>query len=219
MEAEVGRVNLDKFKGKLIKCAMHMEFGIALCIVLAILLGLVILFKYLAIIAVSDIEGIYNIFKAFLSIALLLVIGVEMVLMLLTHSSRSILELVLFAIARKMLVYSETMLDLILGTIAIAIVFIIQKYLVPANSTLEKGQLNVDMHTIQDEYEYSDGMIEDKEMLTDRLISHLYEESGTPLREGAEYSTGNIYMKIMKLKDGTIEKIKFKEKKQSKERG
>ncbi len=155
--------NLDKFKSKLIKYARHMEFGIALCIVLAILLGLMTLFKYLAVIAVSDIGEIYNIFKSFLSIALLLVIGLELVLMLLTHSSKSILELVLFAIARKMLVYSETMLDLILGTIAIAIVFTIQKYLMSTKSTVENNKFRIDKYTVQDDYSHSEGMIEDNE--------------------------------------------------------
>jgi hypothetical protein len=42
------------------------------------------------------------------------------------------LELVLFAVSRKMLVYSDNMLDILLGTIAIAIVFGVKQYLTAA---------------------------------------------------------------------------------------
>ncbi len=72
--------------------------------------------------------------------ALLLIVGIELVLMLLTHSATSILELVLFAIARKMLVYSETMLELLIATAAIAIVFAIKKYLIGSKYSLRKSK-------------------------------------------------------------------------------
>ena len=50
-------------------------------------------------------------------------------LMIINHSTKAILELILFVIARKMLIYSNTMLDLVLGTLAISMVFFISKYL------------------------------------------------------------------------------------------
>jgi len=39
------------------------------------------------------------------------------------------------------------------------------------------------------------------------LICHLSEETCKPVEEGAEYTIGDVTMKIMKIKDGLIEKV------------
>ncbi|HSQ88865.1 hypothetical protein, partial [Romboutsia sp.] len=63
---------------------------------------------------------------------LLLVIGVELVVMLSLHIPGALLEVLLYAIARKMLLLpkSEGMVDVLIGVIAIAGIFAIRKYLV-----------------------------------------------------------------------------------------
>ncbi|WP_084280807.1 transporter associated domain-containing protein [Alkaliphilus transvaalensis] len=208
-------MNLEKFKKNLIKYAMNLEIVIAVCISISILLGIFTLARYLMVIAKTDAYALYDTFKKFLSIALLLVIGVEMVLMLLSHSSSSILELVLFAIARKMLIYSETMLDLILGTVAIAIVFIIRKYLMSSKYTKyqsDEGNIVSAASPIHDLNFYSNMHIpENKGVTVGGLICHLSEETGVPIEVGAEYSIENVCMKIIKMKDGLIEKVVLRE--------
>ncbi|ABR46997.1 hypothetical protein Amet_0772 [Alkaliphilus metalliredigens QYMF] len=204
-------MSTEGFKKKLVKYAMNLELIIAVCIVVAVIAGIVVLAKHLAVIAVADGYNIYETFKKFLSIALLLIIGVEMVLMLLSHSTSSILELVLYAITRKMLIYSETMLDLILGTVAIAIVFVIRKYLMSNKYRKEssyEGAIISAASPIHDLNFDSDLDIpENKGTTVGGLICRLSEETCNPVEEGAKYTVGNVTMKILKIKDGLIEKV------------
>lgn len=62
---------------------------------------------------------------------LMLVIGVELVAMLSLHKPGAVIEVLFYAIARKLLLIPKdsSMLDLVLGVIAIAGIFAIKKYL------------------------------------------------------------------------------------------
>ncbi len=62
--------------------------------------------------------------KVFLAHTLLLVVGLELSLMLISHTPGKVLEVVLYAIARKMLISSANMTDILFGgVIALALVF------------------------------------------------------------------------------------------------
>ena len=91
------------------------------------------LFGYSIIIIERDFEGI-------LSIALNLVIGVEFVKMLCKHTPESVIDVLLFAIARLMVVYHDSTIDVLIGVAAIAGLFAAKKYLV--NKASEKKQDN-----------------------------------------------------------------------------
>ncbi|WP_353893673.1 hypothetical protein PRVXH_000427 [Proteinivorax hydrogeniformans] len=131
---------MDKIRKGLLRYATGIEVVLAVLILLGVTIALSSVLRYLAIIPQTDIYDIYEVLQKFLSIALLLIIGIELVLMLLTHSATSVLELVLFAIARKMLVYSETMLELLIAAAAIAIVFAVKKYLLDSKHLLREKQ-------------------------------------------------------------------------------
>lgn len=207
-------MNARSIKKKVGRYAMNLELALAIGITVGILIGLISVVKYLVLIFQTDIHDIYLVLNEFLRVTLLLVVGVELVLMLLTHSSSSIIELVLFAIARKMLVYSENMLDLILGTIAIAIVFAIRKYLMskvkfftPQGSIVSAA---LPIHDIN--FDADLDLPENKGHTLGGLICTLAEESGIPVVEGAEYDIDDVNIKIISMKDGLIENVIIKEK-------
>ncbi len=58
-----------------------------------------------------------------------LVIGLEFIKMLMEHSHAAVLEVMLFAIARQMIVDHTSMLENLMGVLAIAGVFAIRKFL------------------------------------------------------------------------------------------
>lgn len=68
-------------------------------------------------------------FHSFLERALDLVIGIEFVRMLIKHTPGSVLDVLLFAIARHMILGSGTGVDNLLGVGAIAAIFAIRKFL------------------------------------------------------------------------------------------
>ena len=75
-------------------------------------------------------------FTEFLGNALTLLIGVEFVKMLAKHTAENLLEVLMFAIARQMVVEHLNMVETLIGVVAIAVIFAIRKYLllkVPEN--------------------------------------------------------------------------------------
>lgn len=106
-----------------------LEYILCVLIALAVVLSLPDLCRQIIqIFSEQDISISYRVVNEFLRYSLLLVVGIELIIMLITHSNHALLNLVLFVIARKMLVYAETMLDLLIGTAAIAIVFAVMHF-------------------------------------------------------------------------------------------
>ena len=65
----------------------------------------------------------------YLESAMTLAIGIEFVKMLCTHTSETIIEILLFAISRQMIVEHLSTTETILGVVAIAGLFAVRKYL------------------------------------------------------------------------------------------
>lgn len=105
-------------------------FGHVLETVLAILImiGLIISLKPL-VLAMGELgTGMEEVLPHFLEAAFNLVIGIEFVDMLTKHSPGSALEVLLYAIVRHMVLEGGTTKDMIIGTGAILVIFIIRKY-------------------------------------------------------------------------------------------
>ena len=75
-------------------------------------------------------------FTSFLSQALSLVVGVEFVKMLCQHSAQTVVEVLMFATARQMVVEHLAPSETLLGVISIAILFAIRKYLMTDNDDM-----------------------------------------------------------------------------------
>ena len=63
-----------------------------------------------------------------------MLIGVEFVKMLAKHTAENLLEVLMFAIARQMVVEHLNMTETLIGVIAIGIIFTVRKYLLLKNS-------------------------------------------------------------------------------------
>lgn len=105
-------------------------FGHVLETVLAILImiGLIISLKPLVLTMGELGSGMEEVLPHFLEAAFNLVIGIEFVDMLTKHSPGSALEVLLYAIVRHMVLEGGTTKDMIIGTGAILVIFIIRKY-------------------------------------------------------------------------------------------
>ena len=75
-------------------------------------------------------------FTSFLSQALSLVVGVEFVKMLCQHSAQTVVEVLMFATARQMVVEHLGPSETLLGVISIAVLFAIRKYLMTDNDDM-----------------------------------------------------------------------------------
>lgn len=86
--------------------------------------------------------GVYAIeFKTVLAGAIQLIIGIEFVRMLSNHSATGAIEVVLFVIAKSIIVGDYTSLEMLLGVASIALLFVIRKFLLTKTARLDEGVL------------------------------------------------------------------------------
>ena len=87
-------------------------------------------------------DGSTSAFQPFLSHAFNLVIGIEFIKMLAKHSPGSALEVLLYAIARNMILDHGTAMANLLGVLSIGLIFVIRKFFfVPSfGATLPGGK-------------------------------------------------------------------------------
>jgi len=72
-------------------------------------------------------------FNSVLSIAFSLVIGIEFIKMLCKHTPETVIDVLLFAIARYLVLYSEDSVSRTLSVISIAILFIVKRFVIDEN--------------------------------------------------------------------------------------
>lgn len=116
-----------QFKEIIYHIARYAEMLLSIVILGAIAIAAVPLVRQLAHMPMesSDLEF----FTQFLAQALSLVVGVEFVKMLCKHTAETVVEVLLFAIARQMVVEHYGTGEILLGVISIAVLFAIRKFL------------------------------------------------------------------------------------------
>lgn len=155
-----------------------------------------------------------DLFHDFLGFALALVIAVEFVKMLSRHTPGNAIEVLLFALARKLIVSEDSSFDLLLGVIAIGILFLIRRYLFTTEGSTAEG-FTISAATMVSKarkltgFDLPTGIA----YTVGGLVAQIAKEEQRKLREGEEYVINGIRMRINKLRDGIIETIGFPDKK------
>ncbi len=117
---------------KILKVINALEVIFAVIIIVAVLIHGIGLFidTY-----VDITEGTFIFLERFISDILLLVIGLELAIVLIKHTPESVLQVMIFAVARKTLIYTDDAFEITLGVIALAGLFAIKKYLCDSSTT------------------------------------------------------------------------------------
>ncbi len=189
-----------------------LETIIAAIVLFGVLLGLPDLFKYIVQIVMSP-EGLsYTLFNDFLKHTLMIVVGIELAIMILNHSHEAILTLVLFVIARKMLVYAETMTDILMGTLSIAVVLLLMKMLLNDGKMLARFDniysVNLPIERLRDQYHIN--LHTNKKTLIG-LLFELSQKYNRPLIKGATFKVDEYYLIVERVEDGLISKVKIEQ--------
>ena len=109
-------------------------FEVVIALSLLVVIGAKLIEAAAAIVG-SDLVIINMEFNSVLSTALSLVIGVEFVRMLCKHTPETVVDVLLFAIAREIIIYQDGMLEIILGVVVIAGLFGVKKFLIEKTET------------------------------------------------------------------------------------
>jgi uncharacterized membrane protein (DUF373 family) len=190
---------------------------------LEIYLSVLIMFG-IVVVSINLIKEIYLIYKAvfihnavieyqiFLSDALLLIIGIEFVKMLAKHTLGSAIEVLLFAIARKLIIeQTNSSLDLLWGVIAIAILFAIKKYLFTYSFTDTKEGFVVGGATSIEQANAiaNVNISEDMGNTIGGIVSKILKEQGKNAAPGRTVKVGDALLRITNVRDGLIDKVEI----------
>ena len=199
----------SKLMKKIRNLILYLEVIIGIIIAITVILGIPDLFRYMFIIVTSTKELSYDAFSNFLKHVLMLVVGLEMMMMVLTHSHESILTLILFVIARKMLVYADSMFDIFIGTISIAVVFFVLRFFEGNDKLLAKYDNTfsaaIPIEKVRREFGFQ--LPETNAKTLGGLFYELSLEDKTKIDEGISVVFGDYKFTIVACTDGVIERI------------
>ncbi|NLM05646.1 MAG: hypothetical protein GX219_01815 [Tissierellia bacterium] len=120
---------MDRLKNGTKTFILVLEAMLAYALLIMVVLSFLDVGKLIVKIVSSDAISSYTLVQQALAHCLLLVIAIELAMMLISHTPGSVIEVVLYAIAKKMLISSTSSTDLLIGAIAMAVIFAIDKYL------------------------------------------------------------------------------------------
>lgn len=186
-----------------------LEVLLSIIVLISVVSGIPDLFRHIwAWIRDPEILTSYNAFSNFLKHVLILVVGIELVYMIISHKNESILTLVLFVIARKMLVYADGMVDILLGTVSVVLVFVAFRYFVP--DEVKHGKLDgtfsasLTLRRLREDHNIH---IHASDHTLGGYLFHLFEQADLPLVENAVLSDDHYIYRICKMDEGVIERV------------
>ncbi|MGI6069075.1 MAG: transporter [Blautia sp.] len=116
-----------RFNEVIYNVARYAEIAFSIIILLAIASQVIPLLHELTQLSLLTLD--MDFFTDFLAESLSLVVGLEFVKMLCRHTADTLVEVLMFAIARQMIVEHLSTLETLIGVLAIAVLFAIRKYL------------------------------------------------------------------------------------------
>lgn len=112
---------------KIFKFTKLLEIIISLFIIIAIIISMIGLLNGLKELFYHSLDK--DSFQNFLSIAFNMIIGIEFLKMLFKYNVNTVIEVLLFAIARQLIVEHTTVYENFVGIASIALLFVVRKYL------------------------------------------------------------------------------------------
>ncbi len=122
-----------KFINKLL---FWLEIFLGLIIVAIVIFGLAMFVTLITQHRIVSWGGFHTTFETIMSNFFLLVIGLEMAIMMIKRRVELLPEILAFVIARKLLLLTTGIYDIVLGVVALAGLFAIRKYLVKCRECL-----------------------------------------------------------------------------------
>lgn len=197
------------------KAAHAVEIVISLIVLVAVIGGIPDVLRYIVLYVKStDSAYSYAIFSEFIKHTLMLVVGLELVAMIINHQNESILTLVLYVIARKMLVYADNMTEILLGTLSIVLVFVVLKFFtVKSYKKSDKdGSISAGINFFDLKELYGIDF-NTKQNTLGGLIYELSKREGKEIKEGETYEFQGHIITIVEMRAGLIERVTIEKEK------
>ncbi len=137
-----------------------------------------------------------------------LIIGVELIRMLYLHTPITVFEVLLFAIARQIIIDHSSPLNSLLGVVAIAILFATRKFLFSSFDETDKTifRATQKVHQINRLFHMAIPSSDKDDTLLDVML-HKMHEDGTEIGTGACVYFSDLGLRIAKMREGKITRI------------
>lgn len=157
--------------------------------------------------ALTD-SSIYPNYDDLLEICFNLIIGVELIRMLFMHTPITVFEVLLFAIARQIIIDHSSPVNSLIGVVAIAILFATRRFLfVPFDETERMVfRANQRVRTLNRMFKFDIPYQEATDTLLDVMLAKMNEDGILP-GTGAYATFPDLLLRIDKKKDGKITRI------------
>lgn len=200
---------MQRTNKKVQTAVLWLETIFAVFVIISVIIGGIELFHYVRIILFAQPPDIYNMFRDMLGYLLLLVIGLELALMLIRHTPGSVIEVMFFAIARKILIYTTETYEFLIGVVALAGLFAIRRFLfVPKISDIGGTTLSAATPVKDANRIIGSHIPEDLANTLGGVIAHLAEAYEESIEVGKNFHIADVNMQVVAVTGGLIEKIK-----------
>lgn len=177
-------------------------------VLLAICIGISVIYLIFDITSVFSFRNNLDAFNDYLSIAFNFVIGIEFIKMLCKHTPETVIEVLLFAIARQLIVEHMTIFQNLIGVIAIAGLFATRKYLFynfdEVDKTIYRGSERVKRINF---LEHIDIPYENKEDNLEDIILREVETRKLELGIGVCIYYPGFALRVAKIKNNVITRV------------
>lgn len=187
------------------KLTKVMEFIIAALLACGII---IMIFQLIGTVQHLPDQSTYPNYDDLLTSCFNLIIGVELIRMLYLHTPLSVIEVLLFAIARQIIIDHSSPVNSLLGVIAIAILFATRKFLFSQFDETEKTifRASQKVYRINHLFHLNIPCENRDDTLLDVLL-HKMDEDGSEPRIGACAYFSDIGLRVAKITDGKITRI------------
>ena len=177
-------------------------------ILLAISIGILVIYLIGDIKSVAVGHANLEVFNNYLANAFNLVIGIEFIKMLCKHTPQTVIEVLLFAIARQLIVEHTSTLENLIGIISIGILFATRKYLFynfdEVDKTIYRGNERVKRINL---LEHIDIPYDDKEDTLEDIMLREIDSRNLELGTGVCIYYPGFALRIAKIKNHVITRI------------
>ena len=177
-------------------------------ILLAVSIGILVVYL------IGDIKSIImnhsdlEVFNNYLATAFNLVIGIEFIKMLCKHTPETVIEVLLFAIARQLIVEHTTTMENLVGIISIGILFATRKYLFynfdEVDKTIYRGNERVKRINL---LEHLDIPFDDKDETLEDIVLREIEARNLEIGTGVCIYYPGFALRIAKIKNNVITRV------------
>ena len=194
-------------------CIRDRSYYVEILISIILLVSLLILTGHLALMLTgifSIKSGLDTYLQNFLNQAMSIAIGVELIKMLSKHTSGTIIEVLLFAIARQIVVAHGSPIDSLLSVLALTILFATRKYLFTSfddtSSVVVRGSQKVKVANVLARVNLPAASKD--ELMRDLMLRHLEVEDKLPTI-GASIAFADVALRIDHMHEGVITRIEI----------